>query len=99
MAETLTPKENLCATEALGLKTPEQLAELARMEEDIETPVNLRSVAFTIPTLVSLAEYVSASVKGVTALAAPSPLAILRLCQGLIQMRDNKVLINRKSVV
>lgn len=90
MAETLTPKEGLCATEALGLKTPEQLAELARLEDEDMAPVNLRATAFTVDTLENLTQFVVESVKGVTALAAPSPVALHKLCQGLIEMRDNK---------
>jgi len=100
MAETLTPKENVCLTEALGLKTPEELSKLAQLEDEhFGAIVNMRAVQFTVPTLESLAGYVVNSVKAVTALSAPSPMALTKLCEGLIQMRDNKTRIMDKCAV
>jgi thermostable 8-oxoguanine DNA glycosylase len=97
MAETLTPKEGLCATEALGLKTPEELARLAEQDDDFVCSIsNIRNTAFTVETLELLTNCVVTSVQGVTALAPPTGPAIHRLCEGLIQMRDNKACMQDK---
>jgi len=100
MAETPEAQKDLCATEALGLKTPEELARLAELEDDFVCSIsNIRNAAHTVDTLESLAKLTVSSVKGVTALEAPTDKTLRQLCEGLIKMRDNKAKVLDKFAV
>ena len=54
-------------------------------------PMNLRSMAYTKETLLSVAVSATESIQAITLLPKPSDLAIDKLCTALLEMRDNGI--------